>query len=137
MGGKFEIRNSKFLGVDPEGPSHHHRAMRRLVPVSVLLLVAGWFAASALDLPRVAAVVAVACIGAACFGAIRRRAPDRRLVVALSVILVALLAVLLILLGRGTGGATGFYLQLAFMAVLAPIVPIVYALTFPADRDVR
>jgi hypothetical protein len=111
--------------------------MRSLVPVSVLLLVAGWFAASAFDLPRMAAVVAVACIGAACVGAIRLRASDRRLTVALSVVLVALLAVLLFLLGGGTGGATGFYLQLAFMAVLAPIVPIVYALTFPGDRDVR
>jgi len=109
--------------------------MRRLVPVSVLLLVTGWLAASALDLPRVAVVVAVACIGAVCVGAISRRAPDRRLAAALSVILIALLAVLLFLLGRGTGGATGFYLQLAFMAVLAPIVPLVYAVTFPADRD--
>ena len=111
--------------------------MRRLVPVSVLLLVAGWLAASALDLPRVAAVVAVACIGAACVGAIRRRAPDRRLAAALSVILVALLTVLLFLLGRETGGTTGFYLQLLSMAVLAPVVPLVYALTFPADRDAR
>ena len=111
--------------------------MRRLVPISVLLLVAGWLAASALDLPRAAAVVAVACIGAACVGAIRRRAPDRRLATALSVIVVALLAVLLFLLGRETGSATGFYLQLAFMAALAPIVPIVYALTFPRDRDIR
>jgi hypothetical protein len=111
--------------------------MRRFVPVSILLLVAAWLAASALDLPWLAALVAVACIGAACVGAIRRRAPDRRLAAALSVILVALLAVLLFLVGRETGGATGFYLQLAFMAVLAPIVPIVYALTFPGDRDVR
>ncbi len=109
--------------------------MRRLVPISVLLLVAGWLTASALDLPRMAAAAAVLCIGAACGGAIRRRAPNRRLAAALSVILVALLAVLLFLLGRQGGGATGFYLQLAFMAVLAPIVPIVYALTFPADRD--
>jgi len=123
------------LPVDRESPSHHHRAMRRLVPISVLLLVAGWLTASALDLPRVAVVVAVLCIGAACVGAIRRRARDRRLAAALSVILVALLTVLLFLLGRQAGGATGFYLQLAFMAVLAPIVPIVYALTFPPDRE--
>ena len=74
--------------------------MRRLVPVSILLLVAAWLAASALDLPRLAALVAVACIGAACVGAIRRRASDRRLAAALSVILVALLAVLLFLIGR-------------------------------------
>ncbi len=111
--------------------------MRRLVPISVLLLVAGWLAASALDLPRVAAAVAVSCIGAACVGAVRGRAPDHRLATALSVILIALLAVLLFLLGKAPGGATGFYLQLAFMALLAPIVPIVYALTFPADRDIR
>jgi hypothetical protein len=53
------------------------------------------------------------------------------------VILVALLTVLLFLLGRETGGTTGFYLQLLSMAVLAPVVPLVYALTFPADRDAR
>ena len=111
--------------------------MRRLVQISVLLLVAGWLAATALDLPRMAAAVAVACIGAACVGAVRRRAPDRRLATALSAILIALLAALLFLLGRKTGGATGLYLQLVFMALLAPLVPIVYALTFPADRDAR
>ena len=123
------------LPVDRESPSHHHRAMRRLIPISVLLLVAGWLTASVLDFPRMAAATAVLCIGAACVGAIRRRAQDRRLAAALSVILVALLTVLLFLLGRQAGGATGFYLQLAFMAVLAPIVPIVYALTFPPDRE--
>jgi hypothetical protein len=140
VSGKFEIRNSKFeisLPVDREDLTHHHRAMRRLVPISVLLLVAGWLAASALDLPRVAAAVAVSCIGAACVGAVRGRAPDHRLATALSAILIALLAVLLFLLGKAPGGATGLYLQLAFMALLAPIVPIVYALTFPADRDIR
>ena len=142
VGGKFEIRNSKFEiqkipVVDPDRLSHHHHAMRRLVPVSVLLLVAGWLAASALDLPRVAAAVAVSCIGAVCVGAVRGRAPDRRLATALSAILIALLAALLFLLGKEPGGATGLYLQLAIMALLAPIVPIVYALTFPADRDIR
>ena len=111
--------------------------MRRLVPISVLFLVAGWLAATALDLPRMAAAVAVSCIGAACVGAVRGRAPDRRLAAALSAILIALLAALLFLLVKEPGGATGLYLQLAVMALLAPIVPIVYALTFPTDRDVR
>ena len=111
--------------------------MRRLVPISVLLLVAGWLAATAFDLPRIAAAVAISCIGAACAGAVRGRAPDRRLAAALSAILITLLAALLFLLGRKMGGATGLFLQLAFMALLAPLVPIVYALTFPADRDIR
>ena len=111
--------------------------MRRLVQISVLLLVAGWLAATALDLPRMAAAIAVSCIGAACVGAVRGRAPDRRLAIALSAILITLLGALLFLLGRKTGGASGLYLQLVFMAFLAPLVPIVYALTFPSDRDVR
>ena len=123
--------------VDPEGLRDHHRAMRRLVPISVLLLVAGWLAATALDLPVMAAVVAVSCIGAACAGAVCGRAPDLRLAAALTAILIALLAALLFLPGGKTGGATGLCLQLAFMALLAPLVPIIYALTFPADRDVR
>jgi len=70
-------------------------------------------------------------------GVLRRHSPAGAGPPSCCGILVALLAVLVFLLGRGTGGATGFYLQLAFMAVLAPIVPLIYAVTFPADRDVR
>ena len=110
--------------------------MRRLVSISVLLLVAGWLTATALDLPRMAAAVAVSCIGAACVGAVCGRAPDRRLAAALSATLIALLTALLFLLEKEPGGTTGLYFQLVIMVLLAPLVPIVYALTFPSDRDV-
>ena len=111
--------------------------MRRLVPISILLLIAGWIAASAYDLPTMAAVVAVLCIASACVGAVRGRAPDRRLPAALSAIFITILAVLLFLLGNETGGATGLVLLLGVMALLALLVPIVYALTFPTNRDPR
>ncbi len=101
----------------------------RLAPLFASVVATGWLAATALDLPLLAAGIAVAAIWAACATAAARR-PVRRLVVALTAVAGSLFVSLLLLLGPAAGGVRGLLLQLAVMVVLTPIVPAVYAATF-------
>ncbi|MCK5376581.1 MAG: hypothetical protein KAJ97_05835 [Acidobacteria bacterium] len=107
--------------------------MRAFTPVVVLLLVTGWLLAVAFDQPLLAALVAVLCLGAVCADAVRRRAPARPPAVALTAILVVLGGFIGLLLLNPPGGAGGFLAQIAVVAVLAPVVPLVYALTFGGE----
>ena len=100
-----------------------------------LTLAAGWLFSQAFDLPWIAAAVAVVALGAVCTSAVRRRAPARRLPVFLVGILVFLAAALALLLRPAAEPAHGLLVQLAVIAVLAPIVPLVYALTFDGGND--
>jgi len=107
--------------------------MRALTPVVVLLLATGWLLAVAFDRPLVAAVVAVLCLGAVCADAVRRRAPARLLTAALFMILAVLGGFIGLLLLNPPRGAGGFLAQIAVVALLAPVVPLVYALTFDGE----
>jgi len=69
-------------------------------------------------------------LGAVCTSAVRRRSPARTLPVFLVGILVFLATALAHLLRPAVEPTHGVLIQLAVMAVLAPIVPLVYALTF-------
>jgi hypothetical protein len=99
-----------------------------------MVLVAGWILAQGLNQPLWAAVVATLCLGATCSDAMRRRAPASLLVVGLVVILAMLAGVMVLLLLSPLGGGGSLLLQLVLVAVLAPVVPLLYALTF-GDKD--
>ncbi|MFV2073241.1 MAG: hypothetical protein ACC742_11405 [Thermoanaerobaculales bacterium] len=109
--------------------------MRFALPAVTLILAAAWLFSQALDLPWIAASAAVVALGAVCAPAVRRRAPARRLPVFLIGILLFLAAGLVFLLQPANEPADGLLVQVAIMAVLAPIVPLVYALTFSDGRD--
>lgn len=116
--------------VDPRASRSHHRSVRALAPASVLLLVTGWILAQGLDRPLAAAVVAVLCLGAACADALSRRASARLPVAGLVAMMAALAGTVALLLLRPPGGAGSLVVQLLMVVVLAPAVPIFYALTF-------
>ena len=121
--------------VDHGRPPPHHRVMRFVPPAVTLILAAAWLFSQALDLPWIAAAVAVVALGAVCAPAVRRRAPARRLPVFLVGILLFLATGLALLLQPAAEPAHGLLVQVAIMAVLAPIVPLVYALTFDGGLD--
>jgi hypothetical protein len=125
-----------FPQVDRLSATPHHRAMRSFAPIATLVLVAGWLSAMVFDLPMMALAVAVLCLGAVCADAARRRSPARGLGIALTAILAVLGATIATLLLTPPEDPGGLLIQVAAVAVLAPIVPLIYALTF-GEKDQR
>jgi peptidoglycan/LPS O-acetylase OafA/YrhL len=110
-----------------------------VLPAVSTALAALWLAAAAFDAPAVASLVAVAAITAGICLAVHRRRRHRRSLVAVAagagLAVAALLGAELLL---PPGGPTRFVLQLVFVALLAPVVPTLYAATFeppPDDSD--
>lgn len=104
--------------------------MRALTPTAVLLLAIGWILAQGMDQPLWATVVAMLCLGAACTDAMRRRAPGNVAATGLVAILAIVAAAIALVLSLPPGGPGRLLVQLSLVAVLAPVVPIFYALTF-------
>lgn len=116
--------------VDRRGSRSHHRPVRLATPVVVIVLVAGWIFAQGTNQPLWAAIVATLCLGAACLDAVRRRASASLLVVGLVAILALLAGVMVFLLSSPLGDGGSLLIQLVLLAALAPVVPLLYALTF-------
>lgn len=95
-----------------------------------MVLVAGWILAQGLNQPLWAAVVATLCLGATCSDATRRRAQASLLVAGLVAILAMLAGVMVLLLVSPPGGGGSLLMQLVLIAVLALVVPLLYAFTF-------
>jgi peptidoglycan/LPS O-acetylase OafA/YrhL len=109
-----------------------------IVPIVGAALAAGWIVAAAFDAPAMAALVAAAAVSASVCLAVRRRRRHRRMLVAVAVgaglAVGALLGAELLL---PHGGPTRLVLQLAFVLLLAPVVPALYAATFEPPCDGR
>ncbi len=101
----------------------------RLAPVTAAALAAAWCVAEVLGSAPVAATVAVAAVVAACATGLRRRRRRRALAAALAVI-AAVLAVLVTSLLHHSSGPGALVHQLLIVAILGPLAPLVYALTF-------
>jgi hypothetical protein len=99
------------------------------LPVVACLLALSWMLAMVLDSGLMAWIsVLGATAGAVALAPPRRRALLHR--VAVAAVFGVLGAGLLVLVVRPPAAPAGFLLQLTLMAVLAPLVPAVYALTF-------
>lgn len=104
----------------------------RAVPLGATLIALLWCLAQLLDSACLATVAAVAAIASTLALGFQRRQGRtiRGLVAGVVVILAGLLVSLLF-----AGPLAGFYLQLAMIVILAPLVPLVYAVTFEPEPD--
>jgi hypothetical protein len=104
----------------------------RAVPLGATLLALLWCLVQLLDSACLAAVASVLVIASTLALGFQRRQGRaiRGLVTGIAVILAGLLVSLLYADPRA-----GLYLQLAMIAILAPLVPLVYASTFEAESD--
>jgi len=104
------------------------------MPLIALVLAVGWCLAQALNAPVLGAVVAASAIAAGAAIGLRRRASSALLLPWLAVLCVVVAGVALAILSAPPGGPR-LWLSYAVMAALAPIVPVLYARTFPMDGD--
>ncbi len=96
----------------------------------VFLLSCGWLFAQTIDSPVAAAVVCVLAI-ASCAALGSRRRQSIAFVVFLCVLSLLIAAFLTYcLIGEFSAGG-GFIVQVLFFLLLAPFVPLFYALSFP------
>jgi len=118
------------------GSGPDHPPVRSAAPAVVgAILSAMWIAAAAFGSAVLAAAVATAAIAAGVAAARRRRSRRRALTVVAACIGLAVAALLAAEILLPVDGARGLWLQLLFVAVLAPIVPAVYAWTFEPDGE--
>jgi hypothetical protein len=104
----------------------------RTVPLTAVLLALLWCLAQQLDRPVLVTAAVVLIVAATSALAVQRRRSRALalLIVGINLILAVLLFSLLL-----TDPLLGLYLQLALIATLAPLVPLVYAITFEPDSD--
>jgi Na+/melibiose symporter-like transporter len=104
----------------------------RAIPLVATLLALLWCLAQLLSSAYLATATAVAVIAATLALALQRR-QGRALpwMIAGIVLILAILLVGLLL----TDSQLGLSLQVALIVILAPLVPLVYALTFEPDAD--
>jgi hypothetical protein len=113
----------------------YHRVMRSHWPAIAGATVAvAWLVAQLLDAGWLAAAVCSVAIPAAALPALARRPRRLPLAIALGSLSLAI-ALLLGALLLGLGATRPLALQLAFVVVVAPLAPLLYAATFPPDRE--
>jgi hypothetical protein len=103
---------------------------RSSVPTLAVALAASWLVAQALSSPLLAALASTVAVAGVAGTALLRRGPSPRLAAAVLVVVAAVAALLLAALCLPHPGGRGLVIQLAFLAVLAPAAPLLYALTF-------
>lgn len=109
--------------------------MRSFAPIAAVALTVGWLIAMVFDLPVLALTVAMVCLGVACADAIHRRFPARGLGISLAAVLTILGGTIAVLLLSPPDAPGGLVVQVVAIAVLAPVFPLIYAITFGAkDR---
>lgn len=100
------------------------------LPAAAVVLASAWCVAEIIDLTALAAGFSVAAVGAtAAVAGKRRGGTGFWLVVAAVMVAIALVVGLLLI--AGGPGRIGVVIQLAAMLLLAPLFPILYALSFP------
>ena len=97
--------------------------------ITVLLLSCGWLLAQTLASPFLAAAVCVGAISSCAALGLRRRPLTFGIILAGLGITIAAFLTYCLTDTFSAGG--GFIIQILFILVLAPIIPLVYALSFP------
>jgi lysylphosphatidylglycerol synthetase-like protein (DUF2156 family) len=100
------------------------------LPVAAVVLACAWCAAEITDLTALAVGFSVIAVGATAAVAGRRRSGNGFWLVVV-VVMVLLALVIGLLLIPGGSGWIGLVIQVAAMLLLAPLIPVLYALSFP------